>query len=138
MNDFEKIVGSMLTKQRAEHFMNYLESKGYSASGFGEYAANFGLSGDDIDNFKEMKTKQILDFLKDSFSKFKFVSITLAFEPSNKFLQNIKVWLEKNMEEKVLVDLTINRKIIGGAVVIANNRYKDYSISSKIKHTAES
>lgn len=57
-----------------------------------------------------------------------FVSITIAFEPSRQFLSSVQRWFEANLGQRVILDLVIDEGIVGGAIIVCNDHYKDYSI----------
>lgn len=62
-----------------------------------------------------------------------FPKLTVAFKPSREFLDKITVWFEKNVGEKITVDLTIDPEIVGGAVILFNEHYRDYSIRTMME-----
>ncbi len=73
----------------------------------------------------------INDFLKtlpEIVAKIPIITITIAFEPSQETLQSISQWFLINLKTQYILDLQIDRKIIGGAVINFNGKYKDYSI----------
>lgn len=55
------------------------------------------------------------------------VNLTLAFEPSRKFLEEIAEWFEKNLGKKVILAILVKEEIIGGVQIEYNGKYKDYS-----------
>lgn len=71
-----------------------------------------------------------IDDFKREFLKSNFVTLTLAFEPGREFLLKVKKFFEENMGEGVILDLIVNEKIVGGASLICNNHYRDYTLAS--------
>lgn len=60
------------------------------------------------------------------------VMVTLAFYPSKTLLARLTKWFEDNLEERVLLDLQVEGEIIGGAKILCNDHFRDYSIASKL------
>ena len=132
MADVEKLVDFMLTKEEAERFMAYLEARGLKGVGLGQEASKFGLDNATIAEFETMKSNQVLSLFKEYFGKISIVTLKIAFEPSEGFLKRVKAWLERTIGARALVDVTTDAGLIGGAVLIANNHYRDYSIGSRL------
>ncbi|MCR4325176.1 MAG: F0F1 ATP synthase subunit delta [Candidatus Curtissbacteria bacterium] len=109
MNDTVKL-DSMNTKQEVEDFMRVLSDQGTSRS----------------------KTSERLSELKKYLAGRTIVSLTLGFEPDEKFMSEVKKWLDREMGENILIDLSVNRKIIGGVQIIANDHFRDFSLSSRL------
>lgn len=61
----------------------------------------------------------------------KLVTLVLAFEPSSRFLFDVKKWLEENLGEQVLIDLVVDYQLVGGLKIICNNHFRDYSLVSR-------
>lgn len=66
----------------------------------------------------------------------KFVSLTLAFEPRRQFLLEVKRFLEKNLGEAVIIDLSVDEQITAGAMIVCNNHYKNYALTQKMRAIA--
>ena len=62
----------------------------------------------------------------------KLISLTLAFEPSSDFLAYLKDWLWANYSKEAVLDLKIDPKICGGAIVVANDHWRDYSLAFEV------
>jgi len=60
------------------------------------------------------------------------VKLEIAFSPSNDFLKEISLWFEKELGQKVILDLTVNPKIVGGAIIEYQGKWRDYSIAKEI------
>lgn len=113
MTDLLAKHGVILTKQEGEDYIGQMEAK-ISSSGQKD-----GLA-DNLEEFKRIFFKQT------------FIPITLAFEPGPKFLKKVASWFSQNLGKKVILDVTVDKNIVGGAIVICNNHYKDYSLASKM------
>ena len=61
------------------------------------------------------------------------VGLTLAFYPSEAVLSKIIDWFEDNLSERPIIDLSVDPDIVGGAKVLCNEHFKDYSLRSIIE-----
>ena len=74
-----------------------------------------------------------LQSLEDYLKSLKEINITLAFEPSKGVIDKIYDWVVKNVGEDVIVNMSIQNNILGGAVISFNGRYFDYSLEGKLE-----
>jgi F0F1-type ATP synthase delta subunit len=71
---------------------------------------------------------QTVKSLQEKLGAGKFLQITLAFEPSDSNLTVICDWVRREIDAQMLLDITVDKKIDGGAIIVANGLYKDYSL----------
>lgn len=62
------------------------------------------------------------------------VTLTLAFEPDFDFVRKLNEYFSQNMGHRVTLDLKVDKKIVGGAIVIANNHWRDYSVAAVVEN----
>ncbi len=60
------------------------------------------------------------------------LNLTLAFEPSQEFLDNIYKWVTKNIGQDLILNISVDPKILGGTVISFGGYYLDYSLSKKL------
>ena len=60
------------------------------------------------------------------------VILTIAFKPNVEFLKTLSFWFEKNLGEKVSLDIVVREEIIAGALIEYNGKYKNYSKATLI------
>jgi len=60
------------------------------------------------------------------------VKLEIAFSPSSDFLKKINLWFKEELGQKVILDLTVNPKIVGGAIIEYQGNWQDYSLAKKI------
>lgn len=60
------------------------------------------------------------------------VSLELAIEPTEETIKAISFWFIRRLQTKVILDITLERRIIGGAYIAFNGTYRDYSLQTKI------
>lgn len=61
------------------------------------------------------------------------ISMEIAFEPTTSNILHIAEWISFNLKQKVLLDLKINPRLIGGAVVGFNGKMVNASLKRKIE-----
>jgi hypothetical protein len=82
--------------------------------------------------------KPIKDFIKKVqtiIASLPVVPITIAFEPKEQTLQLLSEWFMVNLKKQVLFDITVDRKLIAGAAITFNGKYRDFSIKTKFNET---
>lgn len=84
---------------------------------------------DTISNFSQT--------LKDLLKKFKVIKLVLAFDPSFKTLQNIHNFVKDTVGVRYILDIEIAKDILGGAIVIFNGKYNDFTLKKSIEDTFE-
>lgn len=61
------------------------------------------------------------------------ISLHLAFEPTQEILEKMSLWCESKLEQKVLFDVSLDRRLIGGAYISYNGLYLEDSVRLKIE-----
>lgn len=72
--------------------------------------------------------KNFLEKVKEKINGMTVVSIVIAFEPKEKSLQTLSRWFISNINKQVLFDVKVDRSLIGGAAILYQGKYLDYSI----------
>ena len=117
-----ELIQDLSTKQEAEELITLLESKSPLASALSTK----------IQSGKSLSRQELAYELKKLLAQNNFPKLEIAFEPRYEFVKELKEYFSKNLNQNVLLDLVINPTIIGGAIIICNNHYRDFSLSSKI------
>jgi len=60
------------------------------------------------------------------------LKLEIAFLPSEEFLLDVKNWFKKEKNKEVILDLTVNPKLVAGAIIEYEGRYGNFSIAKKI------
>ncbi len=60
------------------------------------------------------------------------IKIEMAFRPKKEFVNKISLWLEKEINQKVVLDLIFNPEIVGGAIIEYQGRQINFSLAKKI------
>ncbi len=70
--------------------------------------------------------------LKERLDSLRIFEITLAFEPSQRFLEELFSHVNAVYGGGIILDLTYNPRIVGGCVVTFAGKYRDYSLRKTI------
>ena len=85
-------------------------------------------------NDKE-QVSDFLDTLGDLIKKFKVIKLVLAFDPTRKMIENIHDFVSQNIGIGYILDIEVLESVLGGAVVIFNGQYKDFSLRRTLEET---
>lgn len=83
---------------------------------------------------------QIKHLLSDMYRKIcslPILRLTLALEPSEFMINNISRWARMNIEEGILIDLSLDRSLCGGAIIVCKGKLYDFSLKKKLKEIFE-
>jgi len=75
--------------------------------------------------------------LKELMKKFKVIKLVLAFDPTRKTIENIHNFVKETMGIGYILDIEISQDLLGGAVVMFNGKYNDFSLEKRIEDTFE-
>lgn len=75
--------------------------------------------------------EEFLKGLLQEVDKLAVLRLTLSFEPSKLFMDKLGDWVETNIGQKTVLDIRIDKAIIGGAVVEFKGHYFDFSLRKK-------
>lgn len=75
--------------------------------------------------------KTFFDTIQKTISSLSVLTLTLAFQPSDKTLQAVSEWFILNIKKQVLFDIQVDKNLIAGAVITYNGKYLDASIRQK-------
>jgi len=78
------------------------------------------------------KVEVALNKVKDEIRKLKVLSLSIGFEPAEQTLETIFEWVKKNMGEGIVLDIKIDKGILGGAVIAYEGKYRDESVKKML------
>jgi hypothetical protein len=82
-----------------------------------------------IEETREIDSREMyLNELKSNLEKLEDMKLALAYEPTSASLERIHDKLIKLVGKTILIDLTVNKAIVGGAVIIYKGKYRDFSM----------
>jgi hypothetical protein len=76
--------------------------------------------------------EKYLDDLKQELLNLKVLEITIGTELNRNSLEEIGDVAKKFISDRVVLDILVERSILGGAILSINGKYKDYSLKSEV------
>ena len=149
MNDFEIFTKNLFSSEDISAFTDQIElARGliYRASGSsflekvaGKVSGDFEQAVSNLESQGKLpKAPEELDKFLNSLDgfveKLPRVKIKLAFSPGREFLAKVSGWFEKELGQKIILDISLEPKIIGGMVIEYKGQYRDYSLSNQIEN----
>lgn len=61
------------------------------------------------------------------------LKLTLAFEPSEAVIGNLSRWARQNLAAGILLDLSLDRSVLGGSVISYNGKFYDLTLKKKLQ-----
>lgn len=89
------------------------------------------------DNLSKDQIKQLLSDMYRKICGLPILRLTLAVEPSEFMINSISRWARINLEQGILLDLSLDRSIIGGANIIYLGKLYDFSLRRKLREIFE-
>ena len=86
----------------------------------------------DINKISNDDLLENLNELRAELSQLETLSLTIAFTPSQNFIDSLYSWIVENLGSKVIIDFKNSQKVIGGALISYQGKYKDYSVDKKL------
>lgn len=78
------------------------------------------------DNHAVVKEK--IEDLREKLHGLRTVQLTLAFAPNDEAISLFSDWIKKNVSPTAIMDLQFDKTIVGGAQIIVDGEYRDYSV----------
>jgi F0F1-type ATP synthase delta subunit len=82
----------------------------------------------------QISTKRKIDDFTDKLRKVKTLQLTIAFRCNEDTITLFSDWVKKNIKKDLIIDLHYDKTIVGGAVLIADGSYKDYSVKKNLSN----
>lgn len=141
--DFGEIIH---TKKQASEFLDYLDKlsdaffnvkeppakKMKSLLPYQQYYYLERLAQKNNVSFENLEqVKEFLGHVKTFIRNIPVVTIEVAFSPSEETIANLSNYIAIYIKRAVLFDIVVNKKLVAGATLSYNGRYKDYSLKKK-------
>jgi F0F1-type ATP synthase delta subunit len=75
--------------------------------------------------------------LKELIKKLKVIKLVLAFDPTNKTIENIHNFVEETVGVGYILDIEVSSDILAGAIIMFNGKYNDFTLKKSIEDTFE-
>lgn len=79
------------------------------------------------------KIKELLNELSEKLKKLKILEVTMAFEPTQDIINNIHNWVKENLGDDGILDIKLDKSILGGAIIVFKGLYKDYTLKKQLE-----
>jgi len=86
-----------------------------------------------IDTTSASHIKAFMDKIQTEIAAIPLVPITVAFEPKEQTLKALCDWFEFNVKKQVIFDISVDKKMIGGANITFNGKFLDLSIKARFQ-----
>lgn len=83
-----------------------------------------------LDDFAQVE--QLIKTLTEQVTALPVLSVTLSFEPSEETINLLATWVQSNIGHAVLLDIHLDKTILGGAILEWRGIYKDFSLLKKV------
>ncbi|KPJ73616.1 hypothetical protein AMJ48_00040 [Parcubacteria bacterium DG_74_1] len=60
------------------------------------------------------------------------IKLDIAFSPKDNFLNTISQWLQRELGQRTILDITVNPKVVAGAIIEYQGIWRDFSLAKKI------
>jgi len=60
------------------------------------------------------------------------IKLGIAFLPNDNFINKVSCWLEKELGQRVILDIMVNPKLVGGTVIEYRGNWRDFSLAKEI------
>lgn len=87
---------------------------------------------EEIANKKIDSEREGLAKLEEKLRSLPEAKLEIAFLPSNDFLNRASQWFEKELGQKTILDITVNPKVVAGAIIEYRGNWRDFSLARRI------
>jgi F0F1-type ATP synthase delta subunit len=146
-----ELITSLKTTQEVEDFTCEIDTLMFTflKSGMMMEKALDSISTNTAKKIMQVFTKNNLDIndkdavagffetLKTLLKKFKIVKLVLAFDPTRKTIEHIHSFIENAIGVGYILDIEVSEDVLGGAIIIFNGKYYDFSLKKNIEDAFE-
>jgi len=86
------------------------------------------LRDNNINATSRLDIKSFIEKILEKINTMPVMELVLAFKPTDKTLQSLSSWFILNTKKQVLLDIKIDKNLIGGAAILSNGKYLDFSV----------
>lgn len=147
-NSFELITENLMTRQEADHFLdlinilseNLFTKKVNLSEKINEIFPLHlkillvkSLQNNQIELNNNILMQSFIESMKKYLESIPVIGLTLAFSPKQPTIKRIYSWLSFQIKKPFLLDITANKKIIGGATIDVGGIHFEYTIHKILK-----
>lgn len=82
---------------------------------------------------KREERKENLEQLRQKLQQVKKITLTVAFEPTSRVVEEVVTWCRRNIADDVVVEFRHDQSILAGVVIEWNGKYMDVSLADKLE-----
>lgn len=144
---FEPLFQQIYTKSDLQRFYSELDqTRGLLFKTSGDFDQHLGtffnpekkdkllalLDAKKIDTKNPVAVQDVFTKIEEYGNKFPIVTMTFAMPPTELILKHINNWFLENEKRKVLIDVSYERNLLGGAFISYNGLYADGTLIYKV------
>jgi vesicle coat complex subunit len=76
--------------------------------------------------------KEFLENMRTALEKASVLTLELAFEPTEETLSVLHMWIQQNLSRTIIMDVSTDRTLLGGARVSFGGRYKEINLATLV------
>jgi len=84
---------------------------------------------------KAANLQKLLEGIRRTVAVIPIMELTVAVEPSELALVRIKEWIDTHSHTKVVLEIKVNPRVIGGVKIAFDGKYHDYTVRKTIIET---
>ncbi len=77
--------------------------------------------------------KKFLENLRSALDSMRILRLDLAFDPTDEAVEKIHAWVSREVGEGILLDIDIDKTILGGARIMFEGKYQEYTLEKMIE-----
>lgn len=86
------------------------------------------LSNEHVNTKQPNTIQNCLQEIKKNIAQLPVLTLTIAFSPKQQLLEMLATWFLVHTKKPVLLDIVVNKNLIGGAIIEYKGIFKDYSL----------
>ena len=147
------LITSLKTTQEVESFVSEIDTlmfEFYNTKGLLIHKVLDSISFGTVGKIMQVFLKNNLDINnKDTFvnffqtlkiliKKLKVIKLVLAFDPTRRTIERLHNFVKENIGVGYVLDIEVYRDVLGGAIVIFNGKYKDFTLKKNLEEVYKS
>jgi len=147
------LITSLKTTQEVESFVSEIDTlmfEFYNTKGLLIHKVLDSISFGTVGKIMQVFLKNNLDIHnKDTFvnffqtlkiliKKLKVIKLVLAFDPTRRTIERLHNFVKENIGVGYVLDIEVYRDVLGGAIVIFNGKYKDFTLKKNLEEVYKS
>lgn len=75
--------------------------------------------------------EKYLKGLEEKVAQLRELKLTLSFQPTEEFVDELNAWVIEHLGAGIILDIKVDQKILGGAIITYEGKYRDYSLAKR-------